>query len=61
MLLVKQVLDRFKAHKNPAHTALLKQTAIGVSERLGLEKQTVDPVEFLSRVLVDYVTSTRSG
>ena len=60
MLLVKQVIDRFRKFRNDSNKEILKETAKAVAERLGLQKYPGNAMEFLQEVLVEYVTVTRS-
>lgn len=59
MLLVKEVLDRYLKYRNTAHREALEMTAAKVAEQLGLEKIPDDLVEFLKRVIKDYVAVSR--
>jgi hypothetical protein len=60
MLLVKQVLDRYRKFDNEAHKKILVSTAKKVSQRLNLDVFPGAADEFLKAVLVDYITLTRS-
>jgi uncharacterized RDD family membrane protein YckC len=60
MLLVKQVLERYRKFDNEAHKKILVETAKMVSQRLNLDVFTGAADEFLKAVLVDYITLTRS-
>ena len=59
MLLVKEVLDRYLKYRNTAHREALEMTAAKLAEQLGLEKIPDDLVEFLKRVIKDYVAVSR--
>jgi len=60
MLLVKQVIDRFRKFRNESNKEILKETARGIANKLGLERYPGNAIEFLQEVLVEYVTVTRS-
>jgi hypothetical protein len=60
MLLVKQVLERYRKFDNEAHKKILVETAKMVSQRLNLDVFPGAADEFLKAVLVDYITLTRS-
>jgi len=60
MLLIKQLIDRQKKYPNEAHNQLIKDTARGVTIRLGLEKYPGDARAFLGKALSEYVAITRS-
>jgi len=61
MLMIKVALDQAKKFKNKAHFEVLESCAENLTERLNLPRKK-QPAEFLlNRLLVDYVTITRSA
>ncbi len=59
MLLVKKMLRRFKEHPNEAHQQALNQLTAAVSRRLALPEVPKNKIDFLNKVLKDYIVLTR--
>ncbi len=59
MLLVKSVIDRYQRHPNKAHQDAVLQTTRRLMELLGLNEEPKNKLQFLRKVLSDYVVLTR--
>lgn len=60
MLQVKMALDQARKHRNPAHLQVLRDISSMLCNRLEIKQLESNPSQFLSRLLTDYVTVTRS-
>ena len=58
MLLVKNVLERYRKYKNASHRIALARTADILREKLGAERPA-DPETFLRTLISDYIVLTR--
>jgi uncharacterized RDD family membrane protein YckC len=59
MLIVKEVLQRYKEYNNEAHKEALKLLSDKVAFALEIKTPVKNDVEFLNKVLQDYITLTR--
>jgi uncharacterized RDD family membrane protein YckC len=59
MLLVKEVLDRFKKYPNDSHTQVIETLVNMLVEKLAVNKVPKDKVKFLNILLADYIFITR--
>ena len=59
MLLVKQTLQRYQQEQNEANSSLLTDLANRIYADLGIVNKPGDPVNFLKKVLADYIVLTR--
>ncbi|MBL3657136.1 RDD family protein [Fulvivirga sediminis] len=59
MLLIKNVIDRYKKFPNPAHRKALQEMAKSAKERLYVDQVMMNDVDFLKTLINDYVVLTR--
>ncbi len=59
MLLLKEVLDRYNRHRNPAHTEALNESLQIVKQKLALEVLPADKTGFIRTLIKDYVALSR--
>jgi uncharacterized RDD family membrane protein YckC len=59
MLAIKDLVSRFQAKPNEAHTILIKDVAERIADILQLQKVPENEIKFLQSVLKDYVMLTR--
>ncbi len=59
MLLVKKTIERVKQYPNEAHQIALKNLAEIFFEKLSVDKKPKNNLEFLKKVLQDYIVLTR--
>lgn len=59
MLLVKNVLSRYRNWQNPAHADAIRQTVSVVCQRLGMEEPKGNKIDFLKTLIRDYIVLTR--
>jgi uncharacterized RDD family membrane protein YckC len=59
MLLIKNVLSRYQAHRNKAHAALVHDLVDRMTDLLELPERPANSVEFLKTLIRDYIVLTR--
>lgn len=59
MMIIKNVLDRFKKHPNNAHGEATKLCAEVMIQRLQIQERITDPIPFLRTLINDYIVLTR--
>ncbi|NBC07148.1 MAG: RDD family protein [Bacteroidetes bacterium] len=59
MLLIKQVITRYRNHHNPAHAQAVQELVARLQEVLGIQQVPGDKVEFLKTLIRDYIVITR--
>lgn len=59
LLLIKQSMDRFKKHRNPAHRAAINELSESLKAKLGAEVEPRDNIKFLKTLIKDYIVLTR--
>jgi uncharacterized RDD family membrane protein YckC len=59
MLLVKNVLDRYKKYPNASHKEALRKTVNIMMERLHVDEPQKDSITFLRTLINDYIVLTR--
>lgn len=59
MLLIKQVITRYRSHHNPAHAQAVRELVGRLQELLGIQQVPGDKVEFLKTLIRDYIVITR--
>ncbi len=59
MLLIKQIILRYRAFNNAAHRQLVADAAQKIADLLGIEQIPKDKVEFLKTLIRDYIVLTR--
>lgn len=59
MLLIKNMLARYRSHRNPAHQHALRELTERLKGLLGIEAVPRDRIEFLKTLIRDYIVITR--
>lgn len=59
MLLVKNLLGRFQAWRNPAHATAVHEAVEVICQRLDIEPPTGNKIDFLKTLIRDYIVLTR--
>ncbi len=59
MLLIKEMLDRYRRFPNEAHQKLIQELCDRLADQIGLMKSPKDRVIFLKQLIKDYVVLTR--
>lgn len=59
MLLIKQVVTRYRNHRNPAHEQAVRELTAHLRELLGIQQVPTDKVAFLKTLIRDYIVITR--
>lgn len=60
ILLVKQVLERYRQYKNDAHKARILEMSEALAAALNLDTKPKEPIRFLQTIMKDYIVATRS-
>lgn len=59
MLLIKNMITRYRSHRNPAHEKALRELTGRLQLLLGLDELPRDRIEFLKTLIRDYIVITR--
>jgi len=59
VILIKNLLYRHKEYKNNAHNDALIDLSNKVAETLGIEKTPINKVQFLNKIVSEYIVLTR--
>lgn len=59
VILIKQLLSRYRTHNNSAHKMALNEMALKLSSIFQLKEVPQDKVSFLTKVISDYIILTR--
>jgi uncharacterized RDD family membrane protein YckC len=59
MLLIKNMLARYRSHRNPAHEQALRELTGRLQELLNIEEMPRDRIGFLKTLIRDYIVITR--
>jgi uncharacterized RDD family membrane protein YckC len=59
MLLIKQVVTRYRDHRNPAHEQAVRELIARLQELLDIRQAPRDGIEFLKTLIRDYIVITR--
>lgn len=60
MLIVKQTIDRSERYNNASHKEAVNELAERIRKQLGIKETKMSDLEFLRKVLQDYIVITRS-
>ncbi len=59
MLLIKNIITRYRKYKNPAHREVINDLVVNLTKKLDLIEPPKNKIEFLKTLIRDYIVLTR--